>query len=440
MNALNIKCLLVVILFAFIDMHTTAQCPASKYGITPVWPHSWTETERQNWYLDMSVHGQGFQSNGHTWRQIQVISDSNDLLALRDEIHWAKTNGGIEKFLYQFKNPGPKVNSMPPLWCGNPLTDTNTTKAMYRYITGFLDTMHTELDYFVLGSEADVYFKGRPAERDSFLVMAEKLSLYIDSIYPSLKFSVGVSLNGTLVPDTSLWHLVEPFTDFMAVSWWPLQSDYLADTLAVSSFASDMNLLLAEAGTKPIIITDCGIPTKSQPERYDLQSEFVRNTFLYTYNNPQIEAVGYQYLADFDSLSIEWYQGYFLSYNENAEISISSRGLLDSTGVAKPAYDVYIAMLDTVCLHASTEEMKTEQSVHVWPVPCTDRLYFQPDGYTQVEICDASGRVALSGQIPEQRSEEIVSVAYLEPGVWFLKLSGNGKVPAFSMFIKTGQP
>jgi len=437
---LNIKYLSGFLLLILIGLRATAQCPASKYGITPVWPLSWTETDRQNWYLDLSVHGQGFQSNGHTWRQLQVISDSNDLLALRDDIQWAKTNGGIEKYLYQFKNPGPKVNSMPPVWCGNPLTDTNTTRAMFRYITGFLDTMNTVLDYFVLGSDADIYFKSRPSERDSFLGMAEQLSNYIDSVYPSLKFGVGVSLNGTLVPDTSLWHLVEPFTDFMAVSWWPLQSDYLADTLAVNSFASDLNLLLAEAGTKPIVITDCGLPTGGPPERLDLQSEFVRNTFLYTYNNPQIEAVGYQYLADFDSVRIQWYQDYFLTYAENAVISFGSRGLLDSTGVAKPAYDVYVAMLDTVCLHAATEEIPTEMALHVWPVPCTDQLYFQPDGYSQVEICDASGRVVFSSQIREPQTTATIPVSDLELGVWVLKLSGSGKAPAFSMFIKTGQP
>ena len=106
---------LLFLLLLFNSGLLVAQCPASKYGINPVWPVNWTETDKQDWYYEMSSRGQGFLSDGETWRYLQEIADSNELALLKNEVLWAKTNGGINKYLFQFKNPIQIANHIPPI-------------------------------------------------------------------------------------------------------------------------------------------------------------------------------------------------------------------------------------------------------------------------------------------------------------------------------------
>ena len=41
----NLSLLFLLLLF---NSGSVAQCPASKYGINPVWPVNWTETDKQD--------------------------------------------------------------------------------------------------------------------------------------------------------------------------------------------------------------------------------------------------------------------------------------------------------------------------------------------------------------------------------------------------------
>ncbi|MPL99666.1 hypothetical protein SDC9_45886 [bioreactor metagenome] len=437
MKNLTIRCLLLLLLVFSAQEYLRAQCPASKYGLNPVWPVNWDQTDRQNWYIDMSVHGQGFQSDGRTWRQLNEMVDSNEIMAFRDEVIWAKTNGGIQKYLFQFKNPASVSNQMPPVWCGNPLTDTNTTEAMYRFIVSFLDTMNSVLDYFILGSETDIYFKARPAERDSFFVLANRVSDYIDLHFPQIMFGVGVSMNCPLHSDTLYWSLVSQTGDVNSVSWWPLDGYYCADTVEINSSAAFIDTLLLKSGTKPVVISDCGVTSAGQTGRSSVQSEFVRNTFLYTMNEPQIEAVGYYYLADFDTTQIYWQQNFNLTYSTEFYESIKSRGLLDSLGNPKPAYDMYLAMLDTVCAQTAIVENRSD-GIEIWPNPTDDRIYFRQNECGCFSICDMTGRILKTGLLSGVDVQE-VSVSDLPNGTYFLiVVSGSQKLESH-LFIKNGR-
>jgi len=431
----------LILLFAVVLFTGPAfgQCPASKYGLNPVWPVNWTQTDRQNWYLDMSVHGQGFQSDGRTWRQLQVMLDSSTLVPFRDEIAWAKTNGGIGKYLFQIQNPVSASNQMPPVWCGNPLTDTNTTNAMFRFITSILDTMHQVLDYFVLGSETDIYFKSRPAERDSFFVMAEEVSDYIDLNYPSIQFGVGVSMACALNPDSLFWNRVKPIGDIMSVSWWPLDNYYMADTTEIASSDSIISILIDKCGNKPVVISDCGVTTALMPERDDIQSQFVRNTFIYTMNEPQIEAVGYYYLADFDTVAIYYQQNLYMSYAPEFYQSIRSRGLLDSLGNPKPSYSVYLSMLDSVCAHAGNDEQQLDSEISIWPNPASEKLFIDVDDFSYYRIHTTSGQLLAQGSLKENGSHEI-DITGLADGAYILLLISENRPPENILFIKERQP
>ncbi len=426
---------LLFLLLLFNSGLLVAQCPASKYGINPVWPVNWTETDKQDWYYEMSSRGQGFLSDGETWRYLQEIADSNELALLKNEVLWAKTNGGINKYLFQFKNPIQVANHMPPIWCGNPLTDTNTTNSMFEFITVFLDSMHQVLDYFVLGNQADLYFKNKPQETDAYFSLARRVDNYITLNYPEIKFGVGISVYCPQNPDTYFWDNAFDIGDIISVSWWPLNSVYMTDSVEIESIDATVSSLINKSNGKPIVISDCGATSAIIDPRGDLQTEFVKNIFSTTMNVPQIEAVGYYYLADFDSLSIYYYQNQFLTYAPTFYQSIKSRGLLDSLGNPKEAYNMYLSMLDTVCAHAGIIDNDFNLDVKIWPNPADDEIFINGTNIESYKIFSTSGQLVAQSSVGKY-SECRIDISYLNNGVYIMQVVSKNELSKNLLFVK----
>lgn len=424
MKVLKISGMLILLLvFAISSKKTEAQCIPSKYGITPIWPILWDLQEQADWFETMSNHGMGYLHTTNNWRLLQEIADSNRLSAFRDQIAFAKSQYGFDKYLFQFQNPAAVTNFMPPLYCGNPLTNANTMAAMYNFITLFIDTMNPVLDYFVFGGDVELYFKTRPAELDSFVVLAHQVSDYIDSNYPAIKFGVAVNFRSGIKYDQSIWDRVKPFSDMLVLSYWPVASNFVVEPTAIDSVEFDIADMVAAAESKPIVILGSGLPTASALGGSEaLQADFVRETFIQTMNIPQFEAVGFDYLADFDTTQIYWYQNFYITYDPNFYYYISSLGLMDSLGNPKAAYPVYLAMLDSVCLHNSIDEQNIEKQFSVFPNPVCDQIFIesaQPIGGTHYIVRNTNGAIVSEGNLSESTSINLESFA---KGIYMLEI------------------
>jgi hypothetical protein len=420
--------LILLLVFAFGPQKTDAQCIPSKYGITPIWPILWDLQEQADWFETMSNHGMGYLHTTNNWRLLQEMADSNRLSAFRDQIASAKTQYGFDKYLFQFQNPAAVTNFMPPLYCGNPLTNANTMAAMYNFITLFIDTMNPVLDYFVFGGDVELYFKTRPAELDSFVVLAHQVSDYIDSNYPAIKFGVAVNFRSGIKYDQSIWNRVKPFSDMLVLTYWPVPSNFMVEPTAIDSVEFDIADMVAAAESKPIVILGSGLPTASALGGSEaLQADFVRETFVQTMNIPQIEAVGFDYLADFDTTQIYWYQNFYITYDPNFYHYISSLGLMDSLGNPKAAYPVYLAMLDTVCLHSSIAEQNIETKFSVFPNPFCNHTYIESASQSasaQFCIRNLNGTIVAEGTISGRNSSSINLETFAD-GIYVLEISAN---------------
>lgn len=413
-----------------------AQCPASKYGLNPVFPLSWNQTQQYDWFDEMESHGMGLLTFTATWRQLQELSDSNRIDSLKNHFAFLKNDVGIEKLCFTFQNPGPKSNYMPPVWCGNPWTDTHTRSAMFAFISTLLDSIHEQIDYFLLGSETDLYFKTRPVERDSFFIMATQVSDYINTNYPEIQFGISVSLRNGIESDTTVASLARQISDVVAVTYWPLNSNFLASASDIDSIAPELNHLLDFAGAKNVVIRECGFPMNNETgSNENLQAQFINSIFLHTVNEPRIEAVGIANLADYDSATVYWFQNFYITYDTSFIHFISSIGLIDSTGLSRPAYAEWLNQLDSVCSLNGISENSGGLKNDIYPNPFYSHFFVDAPQGSLVQIFDLQGRLCEESTCPQSAGINIKTA-----GAYFVVITWPDHRQFYSKVIKQLHP
>lgn len=433
----------IFLVFAFVASimsQSFSQCIPSKYGIVPVWPSNWGQQDKNDWWQEMSNHGMGYIHTIDTWRGFQELADSGKLTEFKDNIELLKSTYGFDKYNLLFQNPATYVNPMPPLYCGSPLTDTAVSNTMYRFVTMLLDTMHTVVDYFTFGGEADVYFKIHPEQMDSFVSLASRISNYIDQNYPSIQFGVTLTFRYGIQTDQTLWNKVKGFTDILVVTYWPINADYMVNPSDIDSVQANINDLIIAAEGKQIIIKESGLPTHdSLNSDENLQTKFIRKTFEYTAGIDQIEVVGFDFLADFSTEMIQYYQNFYLNWDNDMRWYFESIGLMDTLGNPKPAYPVYIEMLDSVCALNPIAEIEKPQKPIMYPNPCSDIINIKlPPGWADVKcmILDSQGRTVSTKTLLNDK-ENCISVLEFAAGIYYIGLFSPGELPEWQSIIKT---
>ncbi|MBN2727741.1 MAG: T9SS type A sorting domain-containing protein [Bacteroidales bacterium] len=421
---LVMKRTILILIFALFVFQSQAQCPKTKYGIVPVWPIIWEDQLQMDWWEEMSDNGMGYFHSVYNWRQLQEMLDSNTFSSFIDDIEYGKNVLGFDKYLFLFQNPASFVNNMPPYICGSPFTDETVMRDMEGFICNLLDSMHHVIDYFAFGGEIDLYFKTKPVELDSFLVIASNVSAYIDQNYPEIKFGIVLTTRNGVQYDQTIWNRIRPISDMLAVTYWPITSNFHVIPSEIDSVERDINDLLAAADTLPLVIKEAGLPTHPMTGSSEaLQEYFVYQTFIHTMYNNQIEVVGFDFLADFDTTKTFEMQAYYANWTSDFYYYIISLGLMDSVGNPKPAYPMYLSMLDTLCMNASIE---TADDIQVFPNPVSDVLHidFEPQKWKSIELIDVSGKKVYQLNLQSEEAINIDVSSYAE-GIYVLRILGE---------------
>ena len=427
---------LLLLFLSLLAFQSQAQCPKTKYGIVPVWPIIWDNVERVDWLTDMSDLGMGYLHTIENWRSLQEMLDSNTFSTMIDNIEYAKNILGYDKYLFLFQNPATYVNSMPPYVCGSPWTDETVMRDIYGFVCNLLDSMHHVIDYFAFGGEVDLYFKTRPIERDSFLVVASNISDYIDQNYPEIKFGVVLTTRNGIQGDQSMWNLLKPISDMLVVTYWPITSSYHVIPSQIDSVGRDINDLLTAADTLPLVIKESGIPTHPALGGSEaLQSYFVRETFIHTMYENQIEIVGYDFLADFDTTQVFYFQAYYNIWTSDFYYYIASLGLMDSLGVPKSAYQTYLDMLDTLCQNSAVNEPSTD-IFQVYPNPVSDYLNIAwSGGQLELFLISVDGRILRREKYYDNNNLKL-DISTLAAGPYFIRLIWEDNTVQEMLIIK----
>lgn len=424
----TIQTVAVIILLLFLKSNVKAQCPTSKYGIIPVWPQGWTNTDKTNWYQLMYSKGNGFTQLNFTWAEADNIINSGQLSNYVNFIANLKATYDL-KFHLSIKNPSTGVNYVPSAYTGLTFEDTIFTNAFFQFAKTLIDSFAAITDYLSVGVEADIYFKNHPNEIDEFAQLFDTIADYVHLNYPNIKISTAVTVEYGIKTDDTLWQVTKNSSDVLCVTYWPLNNDFTVISTAISDISSDMNTLLLKAGSKPVIIKECGFPSSTLVNSSDsIQANFTREIFLQTMNKPQIVGVEWQFLADFSSSLVNYWASFYQINSAEFKGYIGSLGLMDSVGVAKPAYSVFLQMMDSVCSTSGIKENLTMEKISIYPNPtkgiisiATDRKLLESDFI----IFDPLGRQILRDKI--NREITTIDISSFSTGIYFFQVGPKSK-------------
>lgn len=285
------------------------------------------------------------------------------------------------------------------------------------------------MDYFSVGVEADIYFKDHPNELDEFAQLFHNISNYVHLNYPNIKISTAVTFEYGMKTNDTLWQLTKNSSDVLCITYWPLNNDFTVISTAISDISSDMNTLLAKAGSKPIVIKEWGFPSSTLVNSSNsIQSDFVREMFRQTMNKPQIVGVQWTFLADFNSSTVNSWANFYQINSAEFKGYIGSLGLMDTLGIAKPAYTTYLQMMDSVCLTTDIYENLTMERTFVYPNPAKRVITIVTDNRfmgSNFVIFDQVGKQIYKGKLNSKTTT--VEINSFPAGVYFLQIGKEAK-------------
>lgn len=402
-----------------------AQCPSGKYGLEFNKNDSLTVIQHNSAMQTLASEGLGFLVISENWRTLQQKKDSGRLGDFVDKIRDAKTNLGFDSVVFIFTNPAAKSNYMPPVYCGNPWTDTHTSQAMLSFYTEILDSIGDLADYIIWGTDVDRYFKTRPEQVDSFLKFNETMSSLVHAGFSHIRYSTGYSYNAYLSGHRMIDSTLAG-SDFRAVGFNPAGTEFESISAISDTVASRLNWLQNLEGL-PWVIYNAEYPSSVAIQSSEnTQKEFLKAVFAHT-SPQQFEAVLFRYYSDFDSVQTQDQMNYYLAWNENAKYYFSSLGLTNQHGLLKEAGLYFISVLDSLCTHNPVGEFHSENLCKIYPNPFNDEVFILKQKNEPMEISILSQSGTLVSHFKKEVEENIrINTGEWAPGIYILHCRNAG--------------
>lgn len=412
----------IVIIFcitinSIIDVN--AQCPSTKYGIVPVWPQDWLYTDKENWYQMMSNKGMGYSHSIHTWPGLEDIQDNGQLSLYVDYIAHLKNDYGF-KFHLLIRNPSVTFNDVPSAYAGLTFEDIVLIDAFYDFAIEMVDSFAIVLDYLTIGGESDIYWEIYPNGMTNYVNLLSDIADYVHSNYPSIKFATTLTFEHGIKTNDTLWQLTKNFSDVLSVTYWPLDNNFMVPPTVIDDVSDDIQDLLFAAESKQIIIKESGLPSSSMLNSSEtLQAQFVEELFQQTVDIDQIEIVGWDFFADYDKASVDYWVNFQQIYTPEFRSYMETLGLVDTLGNQKPAYNTYLQMLDTICSQTAVNQIEQDTKINVYPNPVNGIINVEYDKEFIMEIFDLTGKKVLTSNLKQ------TNISILKPATYIILIKSN---------------
>ena len=409
----KIKIIITICLTISSIINVKAQCPHTKYGIVPVWPQGWSYTDKENWYQMMSNKGMGYFHSIHTWPELEDIQDNGQLSLYVDYIAHLKNDYGF-KFHLLIRNPSVTFNDVPSAYAGLTFEDTVLINAFYDFVIEMVDSFAIVLDYLTVGGESDFYWEIYPNEMTNYVNLLSGIADYVHSNYLSIKFATTLTFEHGINTNDTLWQLTRDFSDVLSVTYWPLNTNFMVPSTVIDDVSDDIQDLLFAAGSKQIIIKESGLPSSSMLNSSEiLQAQFVEELFRQTVDIDQIEIVGWDFLADYDKATVDYLVNFQQIYTPEFRAYIETIGLMDTLSNQKPAYNVYLQMLDTICSQTALNQIEQSNNITIYPNPVNNIINLEYDEEFILEIVDVSGKKVLTSNLRQTNISVLKSGTYI---------------------------
>ncbi|MCD4792266.1 MAG: T9SS type A sorting domain-containing protein [Bacteroidales bacterium] len=423
---------IIIIIYVTVNsiIDVNAQCPSTKYGIVPVWPQGWSYTDKENWYQMMSNKGMGYFHSIHTWPGLEDIQNNGQLSLYVDYITHLKNDYGF-KFHLLIRNPSATFNDVPSAYAGLTFEDTVLINAFCDFAIEMVDSFAIVLDYLTVGGESDIYWEIYPNEMTNYVNLLSDIADYVHSNYPSIKFATTLTFEHGIKTNDTLWQLTKDFSDVLSVTYWPLDTNFMVPPTVIDDVFDDIQDLLFAAESKQIIIKESGLPSSSMLNSSEtLQAQFVEELFLQTMDIDQIEIVGWDFLADYDKASVDYWVNFQQIYTPEFRFYMETLGLTDTLGNQKPAYNTYLQMLDTICSQTAVNQLEQGNNINIYTNPVNNIINVEYDKEFILEIFDVTGKNVLTSNLIQ------TNISILKPAIYIILIKSNdGKLLKSKKFL-----
>lgn len=195
-----------------------------------------------------------------------------------------------------------------------------------------------------------------------------------------------------------------------------------------------MNTLINKAVTKPIVIKETELPSSVLVNSSEtIQTQFNNELFLQTKDINQIEVVSWNFLADFNDQAIQEWVDFYQIYSPEFSHYIGTLGLLDTMGNPKPAYESYLNILDSFCIHTNISTHENTDSILVYPNPTNEYLNIQAK--VDFHEIEASVHNLFGEKILLERNINELNISNLPAGTYLLIIEMDNLIETHK-FIK----
>lgn len=198
--------------------------------------------------------------------------------SLETEASAFKKNGIAVNFVYSVVDGN--TRGLESALSGYAWNDSAVLKAMYNRIDQAMARLDGAAAYFLFGRDVDIFLAAHTDERAAFEAFLLALMTYVQThplAPPGLRVGVVFSFSGVSAPDASWTKLLEA-SDIAASSYLPGLG---TDTAGLASnIATDVDVLVAKAMGKPIVIEALGYPSSDVVGGSDAKQALFLETFF----------------------------------------------------------------------------------------------------------------------------------------------------------------
>jgi hypothetical protein len=206
---------------------------------------------------------------------------------------------------------------------------------------------HGKIAYLSIGNEVDAYLRAHPGEWSHYQAFYEDALRYAHTLDATLKVGVTVTADGALTQSPAEVQSLNTKSDVLILTYYPITfgSDGSVTVRDPSAPSSDIPLMVALAGARPLVVQEIGYPAATlNGSSEQKQAAFVSNVFAaWRSSQLKIPFVNFFVLHDFTQTMCDEFGAYYgLPNSASFKAYLCSLGLRQADGTPRQAWATLI--------------------------------------------------------------------------------------------------
>lgn len=276
------------------------------------------------------------------WSQLEPRPGRYELKPVTDAVNGAKLLGF--RLLITVQTIDTNNRTLPSDLERLPFGDRHITARFLSLLRAVGPALTKEVEWVMLGNEADVYLAAHPAELKAFASMVESGREVLRGFRKDLVVGVTVTFDGMRNLPALVRRLNEHM-DVLALTYYPLNRDFTVRP--PGDVPRDVQSMVDFARGKPIVLQEAGYPAGIMAgSSDDAQARFVDALFQSVRQHAaSFKALNYFLLYDFGDEMVNKFVAYYGVSGQRFRAFLGTLGLKRSDGSPRAAWDRFLQQL-----------------------------------------------------------------------------------------------